>query len=333
MLYKKRFIKFTLILILSLTIAFIYHLAVGTSEVAFYRVIDILLGNGDFKETFAVKTVRLPRALASIIIGGALATSGAITQGVTRNDLASPDIIGITSGASFGIVVYLFLTQNYDSTVLFAMPIFAFLGGIISFLVIYFLALRKNLSPFTFVLNGIAVNTTISALIVIVSLKLSPVNHTYATSVLSGALIHFDYDTLLISFIMLVLLYIYCIYKSKCLDVLSLSEELSIGLGINVLKERKRLLFSSVLMASIAAWISGSMSFVGLLAPHMARKLVGANHTRVLIVSNLIGSTLVLISDAVARTILKPEIVPIGLVVSILGAPYMLILLFKKDRT
>ncbi len=329
--YKKRFIYSTIFLILLIFLFILVGLSVGTSNISFARVIQTLLGNGINNEEFIIKSVRLPRIITSMIVGGALACSGAIMQGVTGNPLASPGIIGITSGASLGIIINLYLWQSQGTISIISLPLSAVIGGVTSFIIIYSLSLKHRLSPYKLVLNGIAINACINAIIVTLSLRLTPTNHTIASAILNGSLTNISWDVISVSAVLIIILFFYCLYKVRYLNILSLGDELALGLGVSLENERKKMLLLTVAFASIAAWTAGNMSFVGLLAPHIARKLVGSNYNRLLSTSALVGMLLVLISDTIARTIISPEVLPVGIVVSIIGAPYMLYLLFKQS--
>lgn len=286
-----------------------------------------LFGMGSGEHAFAIETLRLPRMLLSLLAGMALGVSGLILQGIVRNPLASPDIIGITGGAAAAAV---FFITFYSEASLKWIPIVAIAGAGAVSLLIYLLAWKKGVTPIRLVLIGIGVQASMSALITMM-IVLSPTYSTseayiWLTGSVYGANWHDVYSMLpwVLIFIPLSML------LSRKVNVQELGDDVALGLGSKVQINRFVLLFVSVALAGSAVAFAGGIGFVGLIAPYIAKKIVGRSFDILVPVSALIGGIIVFAGDVVARTAFLPLDLPAGVFVSGIGAPFFIYLLYRN---
>ncbi|CAK4836652.1 unnamed protein product [Aphanomyces euteiches] len=284
--------------------------------------------------------LRLPRMLLALMIGACLSVAGTIMQAVTRNDIADPGILGITAGAGFGVVMLLFLTsedtqaldtiRQWGTDSFVATTTAAFAGGAIASFLIYALAWNRGIAPARLLIVGVAVNAVLGAAIVVIQLLMDKGDFTRAAIWLSGSIwsANWSYVIALLPWIVLLMPVVY--FKSRILNLLRLGDELAISAGIFVEKERRQLLLIAAGLTGAAVAAGGGIAFVGLLAPHISRRLVGPRHQLLLPVSALLGALLVQLSDIVGKHALAPSEIPVGLIVAIIGAPYFIFLLIRK---
>lgn len=329
---RSRAVVFTFSLLILLAALTYVSMNLGYLPIPGRRILAALFFQGSADENLVVWTLRLPRTFVAIIVGICLTVAGAVMQGVTRNALASPSMLGVTAGANFGTLLIIFLLDR-GFGLLLPLPLAALAGGFAAFAVVYTLALRYQLSPVKLILNGIAVNSCIGAVSLMMSVKLSNDAYTMRSVVLGGSLTYATWGMIGIAALLLLPCVAFVIYKAIHLNILNLDEEMAIGLGIHLKKERRKLLLVTVVLSSIAAYIAGGIGFVGMIAPHIARRLVGPNYRFFLPLSVFIGANLVLIADLISRLLMNQnQYVPIGTLISILGAPYLIYLLFTQDR-
>ncbi|WP_413381727.1 FecCD family ABC transporter permease [Alkalihalobacillus sp. 1P02AB] len=281
---------------------------------------------------------RLPRIVIGAMVGFGLGTAGAVLQGITRNPLADPGILGINAGAGAAIVGFLFFFQGQIMDVnwvsILAMPLFGWFGGITAVLLILFFATEKGrLDPQTFILVGIAVSAGFGAITLFISLKMNPSDYETAAVWLAGSVYSANWKYVWTILPWVLVLTPLIIYKAKVLDIFSLVDGSIKGLGVSLTKERYLLIFYSVGLVSACVSVSGSIGFVGLIAPHIARQLLGVRHIRILPLSGLIGMAMVVVGDWIGKTIFAPAQLPVGIVISIIGVPYFVYLLFRARKT
>lgn len=323
---NKAFLVFLLLLIISLLL-FIVGVSVGSTMINPLAIIQHLLGMGNGEHAFVLDTLRLPRMILSLLAGISLAVSGLILQGIVRNPLASPDIIGITGGASAAAV--LFITFFSELSIKW-IPFVALLGAGIVSLMIYMLAWKKGVTPIRLVLIGIGVQASMGALVTMM-IVLSP---SYSTSEayiwLTGSVYGANWNHVK-SMLPWILIFVpLSLLLSRKVDVQELGDDLALGLGSKVQTNRFVLLFVSVALAGSAVAFVGGIGFVGLIAPHIARKLVGRSFSSLVLVSALIGGMIVCLADVVARTAFLPLDLPAGIFVSGIGAPFFIYLLYRN---
>jgi iron complex transport system permease protein len=290
------------------------------------RVIRHLVGVGGNEYAFIIDTLRLPRIILSIFVGAALGVSGLILQGIIRNPLASPDIIGITGGASAAAVIYI----SYFSFSIKWLPISAILGAGIVSLIIYLLSWKKGVKPLRLVLIGIGISATMKALTTL-TIVLSPISTTVkAYTWLTGSVYGASWGDVY-SMLPWVLIFIpLALFFSRTVNVQELGDKVAFGLGVKVQIHRFSLLFISVALAGSAVAFAGGIGFVGLIAPHIARKLVGRSFTGLVPVSAMTGGLIVVLADLIARTAFLPLDLPAGVFVSGIGAPFFIYLLYRN---
>lgn len=280
--------------------------------------------------------IRLPRIILAIFVGFGLGVAGSILQSITKNGLADPGILGINSGAGAAIVAYMFIFQgvldhNKDSLwIVLSMPLIGLVGGLIAAFVIFLLAKdRERLDSQKLILTGIAINSGFGSLAMYTSLKMKAQDFEMATVWLTGSIYNANWPFILAILPWFLLIIPFIIRKAYLLDLFQLQEIVMIGLGVKVEKEKWLLLLCAVGMIGACVSVSGSIGFIGLMSPHMARLLVGLKHRNSLIVCGLIGSLFMLIADFIGRTIVAPAEISAGIILSIIGAPYFVYLLVK----
>lgn len=327
---KQRLIILALLILITITT--VIGMGLGYSSLSYDRLIPTLLGKGTFKEEFVLFTVRLPRIIITLLAGMALALSGSILQGITRNDLADPGILGINSGAGVGVSIYfLFFSINAESFV-FLIPIVAFIGALATAAMIYALSYNKHegLKPTRLVLIGVGCSTALSGLMIVLISSAEREKVTFIAKWLAGSIWGADWPFIWAIIPWLAILIPFALYKANRLNILSLSEPTAIGLGISIERERIQLLLTSVALAASAVSVTGGIAFVGLMAPHMAKALVGARNQLFIPIAILIGGWLLLFASTVGRFIVEPDGIPAGIMVALIGAPYFMYLLIKK---
>ncbi|WP_228370469.1 FecCD family ABC transporter permease [Gottschalkia acidurici] len=303
----------------------------GYIRLAPLDVLRTLFGNGNDKENLILFEFRLPRIVISVMVGAGLALSGCIMQGISKNALADPGILGINSGAGLMVVIFVSFFSTNSISSIFLLPFLALLGAGLTAILIYALAYKRHqgLLPTRLLLTGIAVQAGISAAMIVLTLRLNPEKYKFVAVWLAGNIWGSNWKFVLALLPWLLVFIPYTLYKGKTLDALSMGDQIATGLGVPVEKERRALLASAVALAGSCVAVSGGISFVGLIGPHLARRLVGPKHAYLLPASALIGSLLLIVSDTLARWILQPSEIPTGIVVAVVGAPYFLYLLAK----
>ena len=278
----------------------------------------------DDKNYFTLMEYRLPRAVLAILLGGALAISGVLVQSVVRNPLASPDILGINNAAGLVAVSVLMFLPNLA---FYWMPIFAFLGGVLSFVILWIVC-GFNFRPIKMAIIGVALSALWAAISHYLMLT-NPVEINTAMLWLTGSLWGRSWSYLNVVLPWLVVLlplpFIFC----RDLDTLGLGENKASTLGVTVNKVQISVLVLAVALSTTAVAICGPIAFLGLVAPHLARRLVGGRHRTLLPAALIIGALLLQLSDILARVIAPPTELPAGILTAIIGAPYFFYLLMR----
>ncbi|KHE66741.1 iron ABC transporter permease, partial [Halobacillus sp. BBL2006] len=287
---------------------------------------DALFGHSNEFIKNYILNLRLPRALVALFSGAVLAVSGLIFQGVLRNPLADPSVIGITSGAGVGALTTMFVF----SLSAFWIPVGAMIGALIFFLIVMVLGAKAEFQPTVLALLGIGISAFGSSFIQILVVQ-SDLGVASALTWLSGTTYAKGWAELLQYLIWPVILFIpLLIFYIKTLDVLSLGDDTAKGLGLRVRSVRFQMALIATLLAACSVAAVGSIGFVGLIAPHSARLLVGNANQKLLPVTMLVGGLLLVIADLFSRTLLAPNEIPSGILVALIGAPYFLWLMKKR---
>jgi iron complex transport system permease protein len=275
-----------------------------------------------------VYTFRLPRILTAFLVGVALATSGAIMQGITRNPLAEPGILGVTAGAGVVAVTLIVWINNAPLRLL---PWGALAGAVVTAFLIYGLAWKPGgSSPARLILIGVAVAAVLTSVtnFMLVFGEITDVQQAYFW--LTGSVYGRNWSHVRILSGWLIILLPMALFSARQLNTLGLGDEVARGLGMAVEAQRRLLLLISVALAAVAVSTAGTIGFVGLVAPHMARRLVGPSHEGLIPASALLGGALLVLADLVGRWVIAPSELPIGIIVALIGAPYFLFLLYLK---
>ena len=303
----------------------------GYQQITLTQLWQIICGKGEKGVTYTLVNLRLPRVLTSLLVGVGLSAAGCVLQGVSRNEMAEPGILGINAGAGLFIAAYIVLFSGSSVTYSILLPILAFAGSICTAAVDYFLSLtRQGLSPRRLLLVGIAMSTAISSATTMLMLRMSDSEYAFVQNWLSGSIWGANWQNVTLLTIGLALLLLAVFYKSRTLNVLVLGQQTATGLGVDVPRQTVLLLAAAIGMSSLCCSVGGGLSFVGLVCPHLARRLVGPNYRVLLGTTVLTGGVLMVFSDIISRTLLSPNEIPIGIVAAVIGAPYFLYLLVKS---
>ena len=330
----KYYIMLGLVVCLILAAIF-YSLISGTFKMSFVDVIRTILRiEADPNNDLVIFDFRLPRILIACLVGVSLGIAGAVVQGVTKNGLADPGILGINAGAGAAVVLFMFLFYDlFEGTTwlsIMAMPLFGLVGGILAAMIIFAFSWKNgDLDVERLILTGIAIGSAFGAISLYLSLKMKASDFEMAVVWTTGSIYDANWYYVLA---MLPWLFI-CIpiinKKTYVLDLLQLEDSSAISIGISINKEKAILLLSSIGLISASVAVSGSISFIGLMAPHISRSLVGVHNRFVIPMSGAIGALLVVVSDYIAKTIIAPAEIPVGIIVSIIGVPFFIYLLKK----
>lgn len=307
--------------------ALVLNVSQGEYPVPPLEVVKTILGfpaNPDY--AFVVTTLRLPRALVALLVGMGLAVAGAILQGITRNPLVAPEIIGINSGAGLVAVTMIVLLPGVSVAWL---PGVAFLGALTTAIAIYLLAWNGGSSPIRLILVGIGL-TALNVALTNLMVTFGEINAVSQALVwLTGSVYGRSWEQLWALLPWLAVFLPLALVLARSLDTLSLGDGLAQGLGSRVEWTRGVLLLCAVALAGASVATAGVVGFVGLMAPHLGRQLVGPSHTGLLPVTALIGGCLVELADIVGRLVFAPIELPCGVVTAVVGAPYFLWLLYR----
>ena len=330
---KKKFIVLIILLFILTIITFVLSLNLGVVRIAPIDVFKTLLGKGTARDQLVLVDFRLPRMILALLIGAGLAVSGAILQGVTKNELADPGILGINSGAGFMVILFIYFFQGSMNSIntlgIFLMPLFALAGAVLAAFLIYVLAWKKGIDPVRLILVGIGVNSGFGAAIIIFQLKMNPQDFMQAAVWLSGDIWGTNWKFVAILAPLILLLLPFALYKAHILNIMNLGDQVATGLGIQVEKERRLLLLAAVALAGFSVAAGGGIAFLGLVAPHIAKRLIGPKHQLFLPITAVLGAFVLLLADTIGKNLLTPTQIPVGIVVAIFSAPYFIFLLMK----
>lgn len=275
----------------------------------------------------AIYDLRFPRIVISLAAGAAVAVSGVLFQAVLKNPLADPGIIGISGGASFAAV----LVTAFVPALYFFTPLFAFLGGLLAFALVYSLSWKGGLSPLRIILTGVAVSAMFTGLSDALN-SMTGGSYSGVASIVEGNITQKTWEDVqtLLPYVVVGLVLALCF--SRMCNLMSLEDKTARGLGVNV--DRTRILISlvAVLLAGISTAVAGAISFLGLIVPHIGRLLVGSDHRALIPFSMLAGAFTFLLADTIGRTIAAPYEVSASIIMSVVGGPFFIILLRRSKK-
>ncbi|MER7759640.1 iron ABC transporter permease [Streptomyces sp. NPDC097619] len=325
---RARFLTVTAVLVAALAGTVIAGILLGDSVLLLGDVANWLNGQAGRAVGFVLDT-RVPRVLAAVLAGAALALAGTLVQAVTRNPLAEPGILGVSGGSALGAVL---LVTTVPLAGTWSVAGAAFAGAAVSSVIVFGLAARGGFRQNRLVLVGFGVATASAALISLLIILTDPFNATKALTWLSGSTYGRTFLDSLPLGLVLTLGLALAVARRTELDLVSLDEDTPRLLGLGLGRERLGFLALGVLLAATAVAAAGTIGFVGLVAPHAARALVGRRHTRVIPVAVLLGAVLVGVADVVGRTVIAPAQLGAGLMTAVIGTPYFLYLLLRTRR-
>ncbi|MEG0295755.1 MAG: iron ABC transporter permease [Clostridium sp.] len=332
---NKKFIYAVLILTALIAITVIISLNLGSFRIEPLDIIKTLLGQGSKSHEIAIFSLRLPRIVIAILVGMALATAGTILQGVTKNDLADSGILGINSGAALFVVMYIYFMNGnvYDGVnnlTIFTMPVIALAGAAFGAFLIYVLSWKDGINSSRLILIGIGINVAFTSILTIFQLRFTTSEFNRVMAWTTGSIWGSSWKYVLAVAPLILIFMSLTIYKARYLDTLNLGDEISMGLGIQVEKERRKLIVYAVVLAGVATSVAGSIAFLGLISPHIARKIVGPKHKKLIPTASLIGVLILLVGDTISRNLLAPVEIPVGIVVAVIGVPYFIYLMLSE---
>ncbi len=318
---------------------FVVCLGFGAETISFSQVAT-LLAQGPFAEAGTQATtsrhiilwqVRVPRVLLAFMVGGSLAAVGASLQALLRNPLADPYVIGISSGAALGAAVAILFGVGASIFSLSVLPFCAFLGALVSILIVYRIAVSYgSFSIHTLLLGGVVLNAIFSALILFLTSLADPYKAFGMYAWLMGSLTGPDFQTVSVLALYLFVGVLVLVSQAPALNLLTLGEDAARSLGVEVERVKRVLFAAAALLTGAVVAFSGLIGFVGLIVPHAVRLVCGADHRLLLLVSGIVGGMFLMVADTVARTLLSPAEIPVGVVTALVGGPIFLYLLVQR---
>ncbi|WP_428910514.1 FecCD family ABC transporter permease [Niallia sp. Krafla_26] len=335
-LLDKRAAKVMIGMLLTTIVVFVISTGMGDMKISPLTVVQVFFGGGTEMEQLVVTSFRLPRIIIALLVGISLAVAGGILQGMIRNPLASPDILGITGGATVAAVGFLAFFSNSSNALTVSikwMPLAAFIGAVVIAILVYLLAWKNGISPFRLVLIGIGISALMQAFTTLMMIQGPIYMASQANIWITGSLNGSTWTNVSILVPCTFILVMIALILARNLNIQELGEDHAVGLGSHVQLQRVILLAVSTGLVGSAVAFAGGIGFVGLMAPHMARRLVGSSYGVLLPLSALIGATLVMVADLIGRTLFSPLEIPAGVFTAGIGAPYFIYLLFKTRNS
>lgn len=330
----RKFISLVILFLMLIIALVLVSINAGYIHIPISDVYATLTGNGTAANELTILQFRLPRIVIALLVGAGIAVSGAILQGITKNPIADPGILGINAGAGFAVVLYMFFFQGSaffsGPLSIFVMPLTALFGAFLAAIFIYSFSMKnRSVSISRLLLVGIGINAAFNAGLIIFQMKMEPVDFTAALVWISGSIWGTNWTYVLALCPWIFVFIPLAIYKSNYLNVLNLNDSIAIGLGMKIERERRLLLSIAVILAGTCVAVGGGITFLGLIIPQIVRRLVGSNHKRLIPLTALAGSLFLLLADTLGRMFMAPAEIPVGLIISLIGAPYFMYLLIK----
>ncbi|MDJ0658634.1 MAG: iron ABC transporter permease [Crocosphaera sp.] len=314
-----------------LMVCFLLNMTWGVADISFNNIYQAIFSFDGSTEHLIIRTVRIPRSLIALLVGAALAVAGTLMQGITQNPLASPSILGINAGASFMVILATLILSN-NSPSFYAG--FAFLGAGITAMIVYSIAAlgKGGITPLNLTLAGAALTAFMgsltSGILIINQRALSEIRFWLAGSI-GGK----NIELLLQIFPYLLIGLLLAFALGKHITILSFGDDMAIGLGQETAWIKVMAAISIILLAGGSVALAGPIGFIGLIIPHIVRFLVGIDYRWIIPYSAILGAILLLITDTISRLILQPQEIPVGLVMPLIGSPFLIYLIRKKVKS
>ncbi|WP_422404712.1 FecCD family ABC transporter permease [Mammaliicoccus sp. JADD-157] len=307
----------------------IVSLMIGSSFISLQRILVYFVNPSESIDQFTLEVLRIPRITLAILAGGALGMSGLMLQNVLKNPIASPDIMGITGGASLSAVFFIAFLSHLTIQLL---PLFAVLGGTMAMVILLLFQNKGQIKSTTLIIIGISMQTLFIALVqglLITTKQLSAAKaYTWLVGSLYGATFT---DTVILGSVMIAVIPLILLVIPK-MKISILDDPIAIGLGLHVQRMKLIQLVTSTILVSIAISLVGNISFVGLIAPHIAKSIIRGSYAKKLVMSAVIGAISIVIADLIGRTLFLPKEVPAGIFIAAFGAPFFIYLLLTAKK-
>jgi iron complex transport system permease protein len=306
---------------------------VGSTHISLVRALDWSLPWSTNVDAQIFFVARLPRVLAAALVGSALAASGVVLQALLRNPLATPFTLGVSSGAALGAMLTLVVGGAMSALSWAAVPAASFLGALAAAGVVYLLAAgrQRGFSTAVLLLAGVTLNSFLSALILLVQYFADMTTTLQSLRWLLGDLDVASYRPIVAALPMLLVAYVVFVGLASALNLLSLGEDLAAARGLSVVRTERVAFLSASLATGAAVSVAGPIGFVGIVVPHLVRLVVGPDHRLVVPASLGFGAAFLIACDLVARTVLAPMELPVGIVTALIGGPFFLWLLVRRE--
>ncbi|MBU5592634.1 iron ABC transporter permease [Clostridium sp. MSJ-4] len=326
---KQRLMPWLLLIVVC--VAVLFSINCGYLKIPYAEVLASLVNPYSPESSVVLLQIRLPRIVLAVLCGMGLALSGCTLQAVTENPLADPGILGINAGAGFSVMLFLSLFPSLHVRTMIYQPLFAMVGGLFVAVMLYGFSKRHGkVRPDYMLLGGICLSAGFFALMLIMGADMDNSSYQLVARWLAGNIWGSSWHQVKALIPYLLILIPMLFGMMNVLDLLLLGEEASLALGVRVERERRILLIIAVALAASCISVSGGIGFVGLVAPHMARRFVGARHRYLLPTSMLMGGLFLLLADTIGRSLFQSIEIPVGIMISVLAAPYFLYLLRKQ---
>ncbi|UOB20691.1 FecCD family ABC transporter permease [Macrococcus armenti] len=327
---KQWFVLLTLLVFLAVIITL--TMTTGDFKMTPAQFIRTLFGYGDTTETMILYEFRLPRLLITVFSGIALALSGALLQSITKNPLADPGIMGINAGSGFFIALLMIFIPVDSNNFVYILPLLSMIGAIITVIAVLKLSYEpiSGINPVKMILIGVGLSTALAGAMMMMTSTFNKEDVEFITKWLSGDIWGDSWPFVLMIATIMALTIPYIIYKLNVLNILNTHDHISTSVGIDLPVARRNIVIASVVLCASAVSVCGSIAFVGLISPHIARRLVGSRHQKFIPVTIVLGAILLSFADMVGRLFITATNIPAGIVVSIIGAPYFLYLMRKN---
>ncbi|OCJ15011.1 iron ABC transporter [Rhizobium sp. AC44/96] len=327
------------LLVIGSVLSLLFSVTTGASDASFLDVIANVTGSADalnMRDRIIIFDIRMPRAILGFLVGGSLAVSGAVMQGLFRNPLADPGLVGVSSGASFGAVVMIVLGGTFAAPVytlmgIYALPVAAFAGGLVTTLLLYRIATSNGqTSVATMLLAGIALGSLATALTGVLIYMANDQQLRDLTFWGMGSLAGATWTKIAAAAPIILLSFAAMPFMARGLNAITLGEAAAFHMGVSVQRLKNIAIVTVAAATGASVAVSGGIGFVGIVVPHVLRMVIGPDHRYLLPASALLGGSLLIFADVLARTAVAPAELPIGIITAAVGGPFFLWILLRQ---